>query len=139
MARIESTTATAGASDTQRLAGFRPALDDSIEHIKRYGGGSRVRGRDGRLLREFNGQWLYVFRLDEPRTIDDDQPVEMQIGGRPVQGNMVSVRGDEIVIAANEDLGPEPGAVELLFRPYYLRQLLARADRSDHEAAAAGR
>jgi len=117
-----------------RIAEFIEALNEEIAAVKSGRGGSAVKVTDGQFVRQQSGFFLYSFTLENFITAIDDAPVEVQVGGGRVTGQIIQTRGLEVVLSVERDLGATVPEARLLLNSYYLHEML----RKKFEAVQAG-
>lgn len=105
---------------------FKAALDDEIRFIKKKGGSSKFLGRNGVLVEERGGRFIYVFVIDTPLPLPDDVPVNVRSQDSNVQGHIVNIEGLRITIALSQNLGPKISEVTITADPYYLLEILKK-------------
>jgi len=82
------------------------AIDDEIEHVKKFSSGKRVRLYDGQKRSEAAGTFYYAFKLDEELTgLSDDSPIELTVGQDAHRGSIVSIGPNEVLVCVDRDLG----------------------------------
>jgi ssDNA-binding Zn-finger/Zn-ribbon topoisomerase 1/DNA polymerase III delta prime subunit len=89
-----------------RAARYAVALGALITEMRREQHGTRqITLENGERVALDRGHIGYVFAFTEDAELFEDARVELRIGGRTVEGNIVSITGGRIVIAVEEDLG----------------------------------
>ena len=82
------------------------ALDLEVTANRKSGGGFRLQLRDGEMVREADGKWLYRFALMEDAELRDDTLLIAGVNGEEIRGAVVSLRDGLLVIGLEQDLGP---------------------------------
>ncbi|MBO8141517.1 MAG: AAA family ATPase [Firmicutes bacterium] len=105
------------------------ALDLEIAHIRRRGHSSRLELRGGVLHSRVERLTIYRFPLAEDLGLRDDTPVKVICGEQELEGSVVAVKEDSILVALEADLG-EKIAYALLIadNAFPLERLRARLD-----------
>lgn len=109
-----------------RIAEFIEALNEEIAAVKSGRGGSAVKVTDGQFVRPQGGFFLYSFMLENFITVIDDAPVEVQVGGGRVTGQIIQTQGLEVVVGVERDLGASVPEARLLLNSYYLHEMLRK-------------
>lgn len=110
---------------TDRLiTDFRAALDEEIAYLKNQGGDKKVACKNGVLIKEGGGRWIYEFLLEAPTAIDEDASISALHGADTVLGSIVQLEGLKIVIALTQDIGPRVAELVITANPYFLLELL---------------
>ncbi|MHB8986740.1 MAG: hypothetical protein ACYC38_12565 [Eubacteriales bacterium] len=83
--------------DTAEIIGaFNKALAEEIAYLQNEGGRPLV-AMDGVLTHRGEGGFLYVFDLEAEAFLLDGTPVRVRYGSRESRGDVVAVRGFELV------------------------------------------
>ncbi len=97
------------------------ALGLEVEAIRKGGDGARLDLRDGELIDQTGGNWLYQFTVpDAPFSLRDDTPIRIEVDGREVQGTVVSFRDGVLAVALEENLGLTIPWARLIWDPSFL-------------------
>lgn len=113
-------------TSSQLISEFIQALRLEVEALKRSRGGSVVRLLNGRLLREAGGVWVYHFQVENIFSVIDDTPAEIEIDGRRYSCQVISVKGLEVYIALEQNLGPQIAEAIIRTNLWYLLELLCK-------------
>ena len=108
--RQRRTDVTLGISEgMKRAAGYAVALTALISELKREGRGNRrIQLEDGKFIALDRGHHGYRFDFTEDADLFEDARVELQIGARRVEAQLVSISGGKIIIAVDENLARIP-------------------------------
>lgn len=82
------------------------ALGLEVREIRRRGGSTSIMVRGGQRTGSAEGHTLYAFPLTEDIQLRDDTPVRVTIGTDDVDGIIVAMSEDTLVIALEKDVGP---------------------------------
>jgi DNA polymerase III delta prime subunit len=89
-----------------RSARYAVALGALISDMHRQRQGARqITLEDGVQVPLDRGHFGYSFAFTEDADLFEDARVELRIGARGIEGQILSISGDKIVIAVDEDLG----------------------------------
>ncbi len=108
------------------LQEFITALQEEITELKKGKGGKVTTVRDGTLLRVDGKFYIYSFVLDNFLAVMDDSPVDVQIGESRHQGQIVQIKGLEVIVAISQNLGQRVSRAKLLSNAWYLHELLKK-------------
>lgn len=112
----------------QRISLYITALQNEIEALRNYSSRNYSLSA-GKFLGNADTEFLYEFRLDDDARMGDDVPVEIEIGGDVVRGNIVSVYGDRIVLLLQTHIGENIERATLHTAPFFLlEQLIERLE-----------
>ena len=108
------------------IAEFIMALDEEIKAIKA--------GNDGRVIKIFNGHFLgvtsglymYAFNLESFLVTIDDTPAEIEVNGKTYKCQIVSVQGQEVRIAIEQNLGELILEAKVQTNLWFLLELLRK-------------
>jgi ssDNA-binding Zn-finger/Zn-ribbon topoisomerase 1 len=100
------------------------ALDLEIAAIRKKGGGTQVQLRGGERVGQAEGSWLYRFVVAEDLNLRDDTPVRVTAGQEDVPGVLVSFRDGVLLVALENDLGPQIAAARLVANDSFLVERL---------------
>jgi broad-specificity NMP kinase/DNA-directed RNA polymerase subunit RPC12/RpoP len=106
------------------LQEFKEALAQEIEHIKKTGGDSKFILRDGSLVNDYGGKFIYEFITDVPIEIDDDTPVNIKYGDKSINGSIISINGLKVLVNLDENIGNKIPEIIIIVSPYYLLEIL---------------
>ena len=98
---------------------FNIALDEEIAYLQNEGG-RPLMAMDGVLTHRGELGFLYVFELEAEVFLLDGAPVRVRYGSRESRGEVVTVRGFELALALNEDLGDYVERAEIFCEPWFL-------------------
>jgi ssDNA-binding Zn-finger/Zn-ribbon topoisomerase 1 len=94
----------------QALAG---ALEEEIAYLQRTQAERTTSAVGGTRLREAAGWILYDFLLERDFLIPDDSRVVARIGNERLNGQVISIRGMELTLGLERDIGPHIARVEI--------------------------
>ena len=106
------------------------ALSQMIEALGLEVAAIRKRGaaivelRGGERIRQAEGLWLYRFIVAEDLNLRDDTPVRLTAGQEDVTGVLVSFKDGVLLVALEQDLGPQIAAGKLLVDDSFLVERL---------------
>lgn len=103
---------------------FKTALTEEIKYIKETGGDARFILRDGQLVDNDGGNFIYEFITDTPLELGDDTPINIKHGEQSVTGSIVAVNGLKVLLGLNEDIGSRITEMVITASPYFLLELL---------------
>lgn len=103
---------------------FIKALDEEITAIKAGKGGRIVKVLNGHLLGETSGLFMYDFNLENFLVTIDDTPAEIEIDGKIYKCQIVSVQGQEIRIAIEQNFGELIPEAKVQTNLWFLLELL---------------
>lgn len=115
--------------EVQRVAGqelvdgFCVALEEEVAWQKTRGG-RPYRLTDGLLLHRGMEGALYHFSLELEVNLPDGTPVRVRSGQREVEGEVVSLRGFDVILMLAGDLGEVVGEAEMISSPWFLLEAL---------------
>ncbi|GAB4222352.1 MAG: AAA domain-containing protein [Acidobacteriota bacterium] len=96
------------------LSSMIEALSLEAAAIRRRGGGARIELQEGERVGQAEGSWLYRFVVTEDLVLRDETPVRVTAGQENVLGVIVSFRDGVLLVALEQDLGPEIPAARLV-------------------------
>jgi KaiC/GvpD/RAD55 family RecA-like ATPase len=112
----------------KRISLYITALQNEIEALRNYSSRNYSLS-SGKFLGNSEAEFLYEFRLDDDARMNDDVPVEIDVDGDVVRGNVVSVDGDRIVILMQTHIGDKVEHATLRTAPFFLlEQLIERLE-----------
>lgn len=111
---------------TSLLKEFNQAVNEEIAYIKESGGDKKITLRNGQLVNSIGGKFIYEFITDSPLELEDDTPVSIRYGGESINGGIVSVKGLNVLISLNNDLGSKMPEVTLSVNACFLLELLLK-------------
>lgn len=89
-----------------RAARYAVALAALVEEMKRQGqGNKRIALENGRPVEIDRGHFGYVFDFVQDAELFEDAGIELLIGGRRIEGEIVSIASGKIIISTEESLG----------------------------------
>lgn len=109
---------------SETLTPMIEALDLEIAAIRKKGGGTQIELRGGKRVGQAEGSWLYRFVVVEDLNLRDETPVRVTAGQKDVSGIMVSFREGVLLVALENDLGPEIAAARLVANDSFLVERL---------------
>jgi hypothetical protein len=113
--------------DPNPFARLLEALRAEIEAIKDRGKAQGVQVTHGRRLEAQNDHVLYAFRCENLREFLPDTGVLLHCRAGGIEGSVVSVDGDQVIIALDEDSGPHIGQALLqIDTSFMVKRLLER-------------
>lgn len=93
-----------GASRTQ---GFTIAIDALVTEMRRENSGQRrYELENGKSVDAHGSQRIYAFQFTDEADIFEDAEVEIQLDGRRIKGQIVSISEGRLLVALEGDLGP---------------------------------
>lgn len=106
---------------------LRAALEEEIAHLQKTQS-ERTVAAVGGSRSGMAGPWvLYVFQLERDFLVPDSTPVTARIGNEPFNAQIVAIRGMEMTLGLQRDLGPSIARVEVSVDPTaILERILAR-------------
>jgi Cdc6-like AAA superfamily ATPase len=101
------------------------ALDDEIEYIRKEGGSRFHQIRNGEMVTEVAGSFVYKFDFDGDR-LETDVPVLLQIGDSKnrVEAEIISVVGQEIMLAVKSKLPDAVPKAKMFTDPIFILERL---------------
>lgn len=96
------------------------ALGHEAAAIRKKGGGTQVELRDGRLVGQSDGSWVYSFDLSDEPYLRDDTPVQVSVGKEEVSGVVISLQEGVLLVALETDLGPTVPLARLISNDSFL-------------------
>jgi len=82
------------------------ALELEVEAIKKRGGASSIVVSGGSRRSSIEGHTIYAFPLTEDLHLRDDSPIRLTVGSDKVDGTIVSISENLLIVALERDLGP---------------------------------
>ncbi len=117
----------------KRISLYITALQNEIEGLRNYSSRNYSLSA-GKFLGNSEAEFLYEFRLDDDARMGDDVPVEIEIDGDIVRGNMVNVEGEKIVLLLQTHFGDIVEHATLRTAPFFLlEQLIDRLESIEDE------
>ena len=104
---------------TEIISALNEALDEEINHLL-HEGGRPLMAVDGVLIYHGETGFLYAFELEVETFLIDGTPVRIQSGHQETRGEVVTVRGQELTLALNENLGDYVERAEIYCEPWFL-------------------
>lgn len=101
------------------IAAFNDALTEEIAYLL-HEGGRPLMVTDGVLIYRGEEGFLYVFELEIDAFLLDGTPLRVHSGLRETRGEVVTVRGAELTLALNENLGDYVERAEVFCEPWFL-------------------
>jgi len=82
------------------------ALQQEIKYIQdpERGDGSKFVLRNGQLIDNYGGKFIYEFITDVPIELEDDTPINIRYAGESTSGSIVNVNGLRVLVGLNEDI-----------------------------------
>ncbi|MBK7381236.1 MAG: hypothetical protein IPJ03_20015 [Ignavibacteriales bacterium] len=112
-------------AETQNiLSNFISALSVEIDSIKKYV--QKVTAKNGSLLENIGGLFIYKFELDDSYDIPDDTQVQVRTGIASYQAVIINCKGLEIIISCEADLGKQIPSITILVSNANLLESLKR-------------
>ncbi len=112
----------------KRISLYITALQNEIEALRNYSSRNYILVA-GKFLGIADTEFLYEFKLADDARIVEDVPVEIETGGDQVQGTVVTVEGDRIVLLLKLHIGDSVEHATLRTAPFFLlEQLIERLD-----------
>lgn len=102
------------------------ALGLEIQAIKKRGGSSSVELRGGEYRGNAEGNFLYAFPITEDIYLRDESPVQVVAGKDKIEGIVVSLIDGVLVVALEEDLGPNIPFARLISDDSFLIERLKK-------------
>jgi superfamily I DNA and/or RNA helicase/ssDNA-binding Zn-finger/Zn-ribbon topoisomerase 1 len=84
---------------------FNEALQQEIDYIQHTGGDSKFILRNGQLVDNYGGKFIYEFITEVPIELDDDAPINIKYANESISGSIVNVNGLKVLVGLNEDIG----------------------------------
>ncbi|HPP65015.1 MAG TPA: AAA domain-containing protein [Candidatus Paceibacterota bacterium] len=106
------------------LKEFNEALGQEIEYIKNTGGDAKFILRNGQLVDNYGGKFIYEFITDTPIELNDDTPINIRHGGESISGNIITINGLKVLLGLNEDIGSQIPEITITANAYFLLELL---------------
>ena len=89
-----------------RAARYTVALNALIEDMQRHGqGGKRLLLENGRRIELDHGHRGYSFDFGQEADLFEDARVELHVGNRRIEGQIVSISSGKIIVTVDDDLG----------------------------------
>ncbi len=111
-------------SQKKLIDSFQGALEEEIDYIKEKGGENKFVCRNGELIEEHGGKFIYEFVSNSPINIEDDTPISIRYGNENIMGSIVSIDGLRVFIALNESIGQRVTEIRITVNPYFLLEIL---------------
>ena len=112
----------------KRISLYITALQNEIEALRNYSSRNYSLSA-GKFLGNSEAEFLYEFKLDDDARMSDDVPVEIEVEGETVRGNVVGVDGERIVILLQTHIGENVEHATLRTAPFFLlEQLIERLE-----------
>ena len=93
-------------NEMTRAARYAVALGALVAEMRRQRQGTRqIALENGERVALDRGHIGYAFSFAEDADLFEDARVDIRIGARTIEGNIVSIAGGQIIIAVEEDLG----------------------------------
>ena len=119
------------ASESQALTGplgcMVQALELEVAAIKARGRQHRVDLREGALVREAEGSWVYGFQVAPELALRDDSPIRLRVGENSCDGVVLSVADGQLLVSVSADLGLEVARAQLVVDDSFLIERLRAA------------
>lgn len=106
------------------LKEFSLALEQEIEYIKNTGGDAKFILRNGQLVDNYGGKFIYKFTTDTPIELDDDAPVNIIYSGESISGSIITINGLRVLLGLNTDIGNKIPEITITASAYFLLELL---------------
>jgi len=106
------------------LKEFKTALQQEINYIKDKGGDAKFVLRNGQLVDNYGGKFIYEFITETPIELDDDTPINIRYGNELVSGSIISINGLKVLLGLNEDIGGKIPEIMITASAYFLLELL---------------
>jgi len=111
--------------DTSSLCSeFNEALQEEVKYIQKSGGDSRFLLRDGHLVENYGGKFIYEFMADAPIELEDDTPIDIKYAGQSISGSLVTVNGLKILIGLSQDIGDRIPEITITTKASFLLERL---------------
>jgi len=104
---------------TEIIAALNEALAEEINHLL-HEGGHPLMAVDGVMIHRGEAGFLYAFELEIEAFLMDGTPVRVQSVRQETRGEVVTVRGQELTLALNENLGDYVERAEIYSEPWFL-------------------
>jgi len=108
------------------ISEFNGALAEEIAYLLQEGGRPLL-VMDGVLIDRVENGFLYIFDLEIEAFLLDGTPVRLETGLHETRGEVVTIRGPELTLALNENIGDFVERAEVFCEPWFL--LAALQDR----------
>lgn len=103
---------------------FNEGLNQEIEYIKESGGDAKFILRNGQLVDNYGGKFVYEFITDVPIELDDDTPINIRYGSESISGGIITVNGLKVLLGLNEDIGTKIPEITITASAYFLLEFL---------------
>jgi len=106
------------------LKEFDEALGQEIEYIKTTGGDAKFILRNGQLVYNDGGKFIYEFVTDTPIELDDDTPINIKYGNESVSGSIITINGLKVLLSLDKDVGRKVPEIVITASAYFLLEIL---------------
>ncbi len=111
--------------DTSSLySEFNEALQQEIDYIQQSGGDSKFVLRNGHLVDNYEGKFIYEFITEVPIELDDDAPINIKYANESISGSIVNVNGLRVLVGLNEDIGSNIPEIVITANASFILELL---------------
>ncbi len=108
------------------ISEFIKALQKEIDALKQGKGGNIVKLFNGRFVRRTADLFVYIFHLENFLAAIDDTPAEIEVKASRYSCQIISVKGLEVELAVEHDLGQYVGEAKVQTNMWFLLELLRK-------------
>ena len=99
------------------------ALEANIEYLRQEGS-VQVRVKNGQLLNNVGGFYIYEFALEFFQNIEPDTDVEVRVRSESANGRVIAINEKNIQVELDKNIGSTIPEARLIISSYYLLHLL---------------
>ena len=103
---------------------FNEALQEEVRYIQESGGESKFLLRDGRLVDNYGGRFIYEFVTEAPIELEDDTPINIKYAGQSISGSIIAVNGPKVLVGLDQDVGSRIPEIMITTNASFLLELL---------------
>ncbi len=116
---------------------FIEAIEIEIKTIRKKNKGPiNYKIFDGEMTQVSRNKFVYTFTSEEPIEIEEDTPIQIKVGDKKIDGNIMAISGLKILISIEENIGHSVKQAILIADPTFLLRKLIERLKTNHNLPA---